>query len=130
MGQESVIMKLYTLARTRSECFGHGSYEDVQSIARFNDRFPPIFLSLESAKDWQSRITNPLTNQDLLERFHWEECQIVELELQRGSFITEVEKAAIAFANAFTAENEDAAEVEKTVHALIGSLEANGWKAV
>lgn len=122
-------MKLYTFARKQSECSGHGYHADIQSIARFNDRFPPVFLSLESAKDWQSRITNPLTNEDLLERFHWEECKIVELELQRGSFITEVEKAAIAFANAFTAENEDAAEVEKTVHALIGSLEANGWKA-
>lgn len=75
-------MKLYTFARKQSECSGHGYHADIQSIARFNDRFPPVFLSLESAKDWQSRITNPLTNEDLLERFHWEECKIVELELQ------------------------------------------------
>jgi len=122
-------MKLYTLARTRSECFGQGDFRDVQSISRFKDQFPPVFLSEDAAKEWREQITNPLTNDDLLERFHWCECQVIELDLQRGSFITEVEKAAIAFANAFTAENEDAAEVEKTVHALIGSLEANGWKA-
>lgn len=122
-------MKLYTLARTKSECFGHGDYRDVQSISRFKDQFPPVFLSEDAAKDWREQITNPLTNDDLLERFHWCECQVVPLELQRGSFITEVEKAAIAFANAFTAENEDAAEVEKTVHALIAELEKGGWKA-
>lgn len=122
-------MKLFTFARTKSECFGQGDYRDVQAVSRFKDHFPPVFLSLEAAKDWQERITNPLNNEDLLERFHWAECQIVELELQRGSFITEVEKAAIAFANAFTAENDDAAEVEKTVHALIAELEKGGWKA-
>ena len=122
-------MKLFTFARTKSECFGHGDYRDVQSISRFGDSFPPVFLSLEAAKDWQERITTPPTNEDLLERFHWAECQIVELDLQRGSFITEVEKAAIAFANAFTAENDDAAEVEKAVHALIAELEKGGWKS-
>ena len=122
-------MKLFTLARTKSECFGQGDYRDIQSISRFKDKFPPVFLSVESAKAWKESITNPMTNEDLLERFHWSECQIVELDLERGTFITEVEKAAIAFANAFTAENEDAAEVEKAVHALIEELELCGWRA-
>jgi hypothetical protein len=45
-------------------------------------------------------------------------------DLERGTFITEVEKAAIAFVNAFTAEKEDAAEVEKTVHALIEKIKS------
>lgn len=122
-------MKLYTFARTKSECHGSGDYRDIQSITRFKDNFPPVFLTAESAKDWQQNKSNPLTNEDLLERFHWAECQIVELDLVRGTFITEVEKAAIAFANAFTAEKEDAAEVEKTVHALIEKLEMSGWSA-
>jgi hypothetical protein len=129
MGQESQSMKLYTFARTKSECHGPGDYRDIQSITRFKDNFPPVFLTAESAKDWQQNKSNPLTNEDLLERFHWAECQIVELDLVRGTFITEVEKAAIAFANAFTAEKEDAAEVEKTVHALIEKLEMSGWNA-
>jgi hypothetical protein len=129
MGQESQSMKLYTFARTKSECHGPGDYRDIQSITRFKDNFPPVFLTAESAKDWQQNKSNPLTNEDLLERFHWAECQIVELDLVRGTFITEVEKAAIAFANAFTAEKEDAAEVEKTVHALIEKLEMSGWSA-
>lgn len=124
MGQESLIMKLYTFARTRNECGGHGVYRDEQHIERFGPHFPPVFLSVESAKAWQEKITNPLTNEDLLERFHWAECQIVELDLERGTFITEVEKAAIAFVNAFTAEKEDAAEVEKTVHALIEKIKS------
>jgi hypothetical protein len=124
MGQESLIMKLYTFARTRNECGGHGVYRDEQHIERFGPHFPPVFLSVESAKAWQEKITNPLTNEDLLAQFHWAECQIVELELVRGTFITEVEKAAIAFVNAFTAEKEDAAEVEKTVHALIEKIKS------
>lgn len=129
MGQESLIMKLFTFARTKSECFGHGDYRDVQAISRFGPHFPPVFLSIESAKAWQEKITNPLTNEDLLARFHWAECQIVELELQ-GGLITKVEAAAVAFANAFTAENDDAAEVEKTVHALIAELENAGLRAI
>jgi hypothetical protein len=62
MGQESLIMKLYTFARTRNECGGHGVYRDEQHIERFGPHFPPVFLSVESAKAWQEKITNPLTN--------------------------------------------------------------------
>lgn len=122
-------MILYTFARTKSECHGHGDYRDVQSITRHGPHFPPVFLSAESAKAWQEDITNPLKNDDLLSRFHWSECQIVELHLQAG-LITKVEAAAAAFAKAFTAENEDAAEVERTVHALIAELENAGLRAV
>ena len=121
-------MKLFTFARTRNECGGHGIYRDEERIERFGPHFPPVFLSFESAKAWQEKITNPLTNEDLLAQFHWSECHIVELELQ-GGLITKIEAAAVAFANAFTAENDDAAEVEKTVHALIAELENAGLRA-
>lgn len=93
MDQESLIMKLFTFARTRNECGGHGIYRDEERIERFGPHFPPVFLSFESAKAWQEKITNPLTNEDLLAQFHWSECHIVELELQAG-LVTNVEKAA------------------------------------
>lgn len=119
-------MKLYTLARTKSEHVTDDRSVGVTSISSWvgGPKFPPLFLSIDSAKDWQQKITNPLFNDDLLNRAHWDQCHIVELDLERGTFITEVEKAAIAFVNAFTAEKEDAAEVEKTVHALIEKIKS------
>ena len=124
-------MKLFTFARTKSEKVTDDRSVGVTSISNWagGPKFPPVFLSIDSAKDWQQKITNPLYNDDLLNRAHWDQCQIVELELQ-GGLITKVEAAAIAFANAFTAENDNATEVEKTVHALIAELENAGLRAV
>lgn len=121
-------MKLYTFARTKSEYFGHGDYRDVQSIQRSDDggctgSFPPVFLSREAAESFQQRKSNPLLESNPLERWKWESCAVVELTLQRASFVTKVEQMAADFVKAFTAENESEADIQRTLHALIGALD-------
>ena len=122
-------MKLYTFARTKNECFGHGDYRDIQSIQRDNDggctgSFPPVFLSQEAAESFQQRKSNPLLESNPLERYKWESCSIVELNLQRSTFVTKAESAAVDFVKAFTAENESEADIQSNLHKLIAELEA------
>jgi hypothetical protein len=73
--------------------------------------FPPLFATKQEANNWKESHDS----------FLLKKGEIVELHFNS---ITKVEAAAVAFANAFTAEKEDAAEVEKTVHALIEKIKS------
>ena len=119
-------MKLFTFARVENTCHGHGDYRDEEAINRFGPHFPPVFLSAESAKAWQEDKTNPLKTEDLLERFHWGECKIVELNLQAG-LVTNVEKAALDLAQSLTGEDEES--VDKSLQNLVVSLKQAGMMA-
>lgn len=52
------------------------------------------------------------------------------MKTRKTSSAPKVGSSAVAFANAFTAKNDDAEEVERTVHVLIAELENAGLRAV
>lgn len=49
-------MKLFTIAKETSECYGHGSYGTEQRICKTGPYgtgdFPPLFSTPEKAQEW------------------------------------------------------------------------------
>ena len=49
-------MKLFTIAKETSECYGHGDFGTEQRICKTGDYgsgdFPPLFSNPEKAQEW------------------------------------------------------------------------------